>query len=555
VTVAWSIAFVFVVVTSSSCLSSGVSFFLHGNLQQSAGSRAFGTIANLRRARAGLPTHALLASQSETGTTTEASPGVVVSDKETGLKHPRYPGLGQDTQQPGDFGLTTQTQASQEQTAQEDVLSETVVGAIREDVPMTANHGNKRKTWVIFGAFVSVAAAAVNILYWLQRRGIQPVIGYLARLFGVQKSKPKPRFRASGEHVASANELGIELEGMKGPVRKNVPDYPVNPSVNIRAITAPVLLDLVELRENLTALVGASNPRLIQVAKQIFGSGGKRLRPVIVFLVARATAVASGMDQLTPQQRRLAEVIEMIHTASLLHDDVVDDSDTRRGSASVHQTFGTGVAVLAGDYMFAQSSWYLACMENLTVIKLISRVIADFADGEVAQAGNLYNPSITMDDYLVKSFNKTATLIAASCKSAAVFSGVIPSMCDDMYNYGKHLGLAFQVVDDILDFTQDSETLGKPAGSDLASGNVTAPTLYAMRKNPELAAMISSKFKEEGSLERAIEIVKNGEGIAEAQKLAKFHGNLAKASLEALPESPYKTSLEMMVDHILSRIY
>ena len=257
----------------------------------------------------------------------------------------------------------------------------------------------------------------------------------------------------------------------------------------------------------------------------------------------------------TPHAHRLAEVIEMIHTASLLHDDVVDNSDTRRGSDTAHKSFGTGVAVLAGDYMFAQSSWYLACLENLTVIKLISRVIADFADGEVAQAGKLFDPTITMDNYLVKSFNKTATLIAASCKSAAVFSEVTPEMCDDMYNYGKHMGLAFQIVDDILDFTQDSETLGKPSGSDLASGNITAPTLFAMEDHRELKDMIASKFAEEGSLQRAIDIVINKGGIAKAEVLAKYHGDLAKACLADLPESKYKTSLVGMVDYILSRIY
>jgi all-trans-nonaprenyl-diphosphate synthase len=534
--VACSVAVFFIVISTTA--SSNISVFLQGHLRQAPGFRATGTIAHLRRAKGGFSTHQPLASQSDSGATAETSPVTLVPESKQHAYH-----------------LEPQTDAQDKDSTTRTHTEELGLEATAETVNLATDDVRKRQTWMILGSFVSVAAAAVSVFHWLRRKGIQPIIERIAGLFGIRGNKPTPRFRASGEHVASANELGIGLEGMKGPVRRNVPNYPVNPAVDIQAITAPVLLDLVELRENLTALVGASNPRLIQVAKQIFGAGGKRLRPVIVFLVARATAVASDLGQLTPQHRRLAEVIEMIHTASLLHDDVVDNSDTRRGSATVHQTFGTGAAVLAGDYMFAQSSWYLACMENLTVIKLISRVIADFADGEVAQAGNLFDPTITMDDYLLKSFNKTATLIAASCKSAAVFSGVIPSMCDDMYNYGKHLGLAFQVVDDILDFTQDSETLGKPAGSDLASGNVTAPTLYTIRQYPELAAMISSKFEEQGSLDHAIALVKNGEGIAEAQKLAKHHGNLAKASLEALPESPYKTSLEMMVDYTLSRIY
>eukprot|EP00667_Euglena_gracilis_P008040 EG_transcript_8132 len=409
---------------------------------------------------------------------------------------------------------------------------------------------NQEQSWRLFGGFMYVGAALLGLLLLVRRWTITPIVRAVRSIFGFGKSSP--RFNTN---LAPQSELGITVPGMMGPLLVKPKAYPVNPAVNIKDITNPVLVDLVQLQDNLTSLVGASNPRLREVAKQIFGAGGKRLRPVIVFLVARATTVASGMGDLLPQHRRLAEVIEMIHTASLLHDDVVDNSDTRRGAATAHQRFGTSVAILAGDYMFAQSSWYLACLENLTVIKLISRVIADFADGEVAQAGKLFDPSITMDDYLDKSFNKTGTLIAAACKSAAVFSEMSPNTCDLMYNYGKHLGLAFQVVDDILDFTQDSETLGKPAGSDLASGNITAPTLFAFDKNPELRQTIATRFVEEGSLEKAIDIVKTNGGITAAEALAKKHGDLAKACLEELPDSPYKTSLQMMVDYILSRIY
>jgi all-trans-nonaprenyl-diphosphate synthase len=397
---------------------------------------------------------------------------------------------------------------------------------------------------------VAVGAAMLTALLYVRRWTLLPLAAAVRALCGFGRATP--RFRNGADQQS---ELGIHIPGMKGRTLVTARSFPVHTDVDLKDITNPVLIDLVQLRENLTALVGASNPRLQQVANQIFGAGGKRLRPVIVFLVARATCVASGLPDLQPQHRRLAEVIEMIHTASLLHDDVVDNSDTRRGSATAHQRFGTSVAVLAGDYMFAQSSWYLACLENLTVIKLISRVIADFADGEVAQAGKLFDAGITMDDYLAKSFNKTATLIAAACKSAAVFSQVPPRVCDMMYNYGKHLGLAFQVVDDILDFTQDSETLGKPAGSDLASGNITAPALLAFPANPELRGMIASRFEAAGSLDHAIEIIKTNGGIAAAQLLAKEHGDLAKACLQELPPSPYKTSLEMMVDYTLSRIY
>ena len=222
----------------------------------------------------------------------------------------------------------------------------------------------------------------------------------------------------------------------------------------------------------------------------------------------------------------------------------------------IRDRYGTRVAILAGDFLFAQSSWYLANLDNLEVIKLISQVIADFADGEISQAGALYNVDITLEEYLEKSHNKTASLIAASCKSAAVFSGVSEDIKVDMYEYGKHLGLAFQVVDDILDFTQTEAQLGKPQGQDLATGNLTAPILFALRRDDgdELRALIGSQFEAEGDLARAIDIVTES-GIEDARRLAREEADMALSSLKGLPEGEAKASLVAMVEYVLERIY
>ena len=193
-------------------------------------------------------------------------------------------------------------------------------------------------------------------------------------------------------------------------------------------------------------------------------------------------------------------------------------------------------------------------MDNLEVIKLISQVIADFADGEISQAGALFNCDVTLEGYLEKSHNKTASLIAATCKSAAVFSEVSEDIKVDMYEYGKHLGLAFQVVDDILDFTQTEEQLGKPQGQDLASGNLTAPTIFALRRDASLRALVESQFKTEGDLEKAIAIV-NEVGIEDARTLAREEADMALAALKGLPEGEAKQSLVDMVQYILERIY
>ncbi|GMH05562.1 hypothetical protein Nepgr_007402 [Nepenthes gracilis] len=312
--------------------------------------------------------------------------------------------------------------------------------------------------------------------------------------------------------------------------------------------------DLQTLNKNLRSIVGSENPILLSAAEQIFGAGGKRMRPALVFLVSRATAELVGLKELTTKHRRLSEIIEMIHTASLIHDDVLDESDMRRGKETVHQMFGTRVAVLAGDFMFAQSSWYLANLENLEVIKLISQVIKDFASGEIKQASSLFDCDIELEDYLLKSYYKTASLIAASVKGAAIFSDVDSTVCDKMFEYGKNLGLSFQIVDDILDFTQSADQLGKPAGADLRKGNLTAPVIYALEREPQLRTIIESEFSEPGSIEEAIELVKNCGGIERALDLAKEKADNALQSLNCLPESIYRVALESMVLYNLERI-
>ncbi|KAJ4977292.1 hypothetical protein NE237_002398 [Protea cynaroides] len=328
------------------------------------------------------------------------------------------------------------------------------------------------------------------------------------------------------------------------------PTAPVSVS-NLMEVVAD---DLQTLNKNLQSIVGAENPVLVSAAEQIFGAGGKRLRPALVFLVSRATTEIAGLKEITPQHRRLAEIIEMIHTASLIHDDVIDESSMRRGKETIHQLYGTRVAVLAGDFMFAQSSWYLANLENIEVIKLISQVIKDFASGEIKQASSLFDCDVELEEYLIKSYYKTASLIAASGKGAAIFSGVDGSICEKMFEYGRNLGLSFQVVDDILDFTQSAEQLGKPAATDLAKGNLTAPVIFALEKEPKLREIIESEFVEPGSLDKAIELINKCGGIERARSLAEEIAELAIQSLQCLPMSEFRSSLEGIVKYNLQRI-
>jgi len=314
----------------------------------------------------------------------------------------------------------------------------------------------------------------------------------------------------------------------------------------------PVELDLRLLTDNLKQLISARHPILGAAAEHLFEAGGKRLRPAIVLLVSRATM----LDQdITPRHRRLAEITEMIHTASLVHDDVVDEADLRRNVPTVNNLFDNRIAVLAGDFLFAQSSWYLANLDNLQVVKLLSEVIRDFAEGEILQSINRFDVDISLEAYLEKSYYKTASLIANSAKAAGVLSDVSDETAEQLYGYGRDLGLAFQIVDDILDFTSPTEVLGKPAGSDLISGNITAPVLFAMEENPDLITLIDREFKKEGDIEQALQIVNESQGIDRARDLAAYHAKLAVKQLECLKPSRASRSLFELADYVLSRLY
>ncbi|CCQ51512.1 solanesyl diphosphate synthase [Crocosphaera watsonii] len=322
--------------------------------------------------------------------------------------------------------------------------------------------------------------------------------------------------------------------------------------ISTTSFFTPVENDLHLLTDNLKRLVGARHPILGAAAEHLFDAGGKRIRPAIVLLVSRATMLDL---EITSRHRRLAEITEMIHTASLVHDDVVDEAVLRRNVPTVNSLFDNRIAVLAGDFLFAQSSWYLANLDNLQVVKLLSEVIRDFAEGEIFQGINRFDTSLTLEAYLDKSYYKTASLMANSSKSAAILSDASAEVIDSLYNYGKYLGLAFQIVDDILDFTSPTEVLGKPSGSDLISGNITAPALFAMEETPYLETLIQREFSEEGDIDKALSIISESQGIERSQELAAYHGQLALKQLACLKPSPYSQSLTDIVDYVLSRLY
>nr|YP_009295662.1 prenyl transferase [Mastocarpus papillatus]AOL58146.1 prenyl transferase [Mastocarpus papillatus] len=316
-------------------------------------------------------------------------------------------------------------------------------------------------------------------------------------------------------------------------------------------IFSPIKYELFILDTNLKKMVGAKNPILYAAAEHLFYAGGKRIRPAVVLLIAEATAKKINIK---PEHLRLAEITEIIHTASLVHDDVVDECQTRRGVNTVHYKFSTKVAVLAGDFLFAQSSWYLANLNNLEVVKTISKVITDFAEGEIRQGLSHFDTNISVDEYTEKSFYKTASLIAASCKAASILSSTQKNIQNNFYLYGYHLGLAFQIIDDILDIIGYQESLGKPAGSDLKNGNLTSPILFALEEKPELYSFINREFQNKEDTKRSIQIIKNTKGVEKARDLALEH---VQASIQALDKqnmSPAISNLQLISHYVANRL-
>lgn len=305
------------------------------------------------------------------------------------------------------------------------------------------------------------------------------------------------------------------------------------------------------LTGNIRSLLGSGHPTLDTVAKYYTQSEGKYVRPMLVLLMSRATALtpktarpgsganpvdapitspqtlqddnpdatisalahdaayAPADSDILPSQRRLAEITELIHTASLLHDDVIDHSVARRGAPSANIEFGNKMAVLAGDFLLGRASVALARLRDPEVTELLATVIANLVEGEFMQLKNTArdekNPVWTEDTvtyYLQKTYLKSASLISKSCRAAAVLGGCHDGVVEASYQYGKNLGMAFQLVDDMLDYTVSSEELGKPGGADLELGLATAPLLFAWKDNAALGKLVGRKFGEKGDAEK-----------------------------------------------------
>ncbi|WP_392432499.1 octaprenyl diphosphate synthase [Yersinia sp. HM-2024] len=290
-----------------------------------------------------------------------------------------------------------------------------------------------------------------------------------------------------------------------------------------------------------------------QLGHYIISGGGKRIRPMIAVLVARALGY-QGTKHIT-----VAALIEFIHTATLLHDDVVDESDMRRGKATANAAFGNAASVLVGDYIYTRSFQMMTSLESLRVLTLMSAATNVIAEGEVLQLMNCNNPDITEENYMQVIYSKTARLFEAASQSAAVLSDATEEQELALQNYGRYLGTAFQLIDDLLDYSSDGTTLGKNTGDDLNEGKPTLPLLHAMHNGtPEQAAMIRQAIEEGNGrhlLEPVLDAMQQCGSLDYTRQRAEEEADKAIAALQVLPESDYRLALEGLAHIAVQRSF
>ena len=287
-----------------------------------------------------------------------------------------------------------------------------------------------------------------------------------------------------------------------------------------------------------------------QIGHYLIDAGGKRLRPLLVLLVAQACAY-KGKGHIN-----LAVIIEFIHSATLLHDDVVDTSEMRRGRFTANAQWGNPPSVLVGDFLYSRAFQMLVGLGNMEIMGILADTTNIISEGEVQQLINAKDPSITEQDYLEVIRGKTAQLFEGAASAAAVLASADTEQQNAMKDYGYHIGMAFQLVDDALDYRGDAQKLGKNVGDDLAEGKATLPLIHAMRNGSNADADFVRQAIREGSteqLENIIRIINTTGGIDYTLKTACDYASKAKDCLSQLPESPYKQALGELADFAVSR--
>lgn len=307
---------------------------------------------------------------------------------------------------------------------------------------------------------------------------------------------------------------------------------------------------LAEIEKELENAVATENPELQEASLHLLQAGGKRIRPVFVLISSQFGGAVS------EDVKKVAVALELIHTASLVHDDVIDDSNLRRGRPTIKSKWDNRVAMYTGDFMFSKALEAIAQIDNPKLHHILSAAMVEMSVGEMEQIHDLYNSEQNLRNYLRRIKRKTALLIAVSCRLGSAAVGVDETINKSLYRFGYDVGMSFQITDDVLDFTGEEKTLGKPAGGDLKQGNVTLPVLYALQdgeRRGDILAFLRADVFDESQWQQALHQVKESGAIEQSRHLSERYLQKAYQTLGTLPDLKAKQSLMEVVDYIGKR--
>jgi octaprenyl-diphosphate synthase len=321
-------------------------------------------------------------------------------------------------------------------------------------------------------------------------------------------------------------------------------------SLSSKAFSGLIGMDMLSVDGLINSRLSSGVPLVGQVAEHIILAGGKRLRPVLLLLMAGALGY-KGTDH-----HKLAAVIEFIHTATLLHDDVVDDSNLRRGRPTANAMFGNPASVLVGDFLYSRAFQMMVECQNLRILDIVAEATNVIAEGEVMQLMNMHDASLDVDAYLRVIRSKTAKLFEASTRLPAVLTQSSAAVETACAQYGQALGTAFQVIDDVLDYDGDAALMGKNLGDDLREGKATLPLIVAMQRgNPAQCALVKRAIEqgEVDALADIVQIVRETGAMQATREAASAEAQVALNALSVLPASPYKEALSDVAAQLLER--
>jgi len=321
--------------------------------------------------------------------------------------------------------------------------------------------------------------------------------------------------------------------------------------MNLAIIYKEMSLDIKAIEKALGRIISVKQPILTEASSQLLNAGGKRMRPILVLLASRYG------DRHYEEVAKTAVTLELIHMASLVHDDVLDDSDVRRGAQTVKARWNNRVAMYTGNFIFAKALNMVAEIEHPQTHQILSHSLKEICLGELKQIEDQYNWNQTIRHYLRRIKSKTALLLAVSCQLGAMSAGASTAICRDLYYFGYYIGMSYQIIDDILDFVSTEEELGKPVASDIRQGNVTLPTLIALRKNQRVAKqllmLLKIPNKSDEDWNKVIQLIRDSGSINEAEEISARFTNKAYQRLKRLPDVEVTKQMHWIADYMSKR--